>query len=160
MGTEDGGSRMDDAGSELPTDAGPIADGGTVTIDGGSVTTDAGNMPTDAGTITGPSWSAEVYPLISSNCSPCHTERASGALDMSSATAAYADLVDVDAAGPACGSGSRVRVVPGDAAGSLLYQKVAGTHDCGSQMPLAAPALSDGQIATIGDWIDAGASDD
>lgn len=50
-------------------------------------------------------------------------------------------------------------VVPGDAAGSFFYQKIAGTQgDRGSRMPIGS-ALSDEAIALVESWIDNGASE-
>jgi mono/diheme cytochrome c family protein len=47
-------------------------------------------------------------------------------------------------------------VIPGDAEGSLLAQKMLGTHEEGAIMPPSG-RLSDSQIQIILDWIAAGA---
>jgi hypothetical protein len=47
-------------------------------------------------------------------------------------------------------------VVPGDAANSLLAQKILGTHKEGAIMPPSGK-MSDSEIQTIVDWINAGA---
>ena len=49
-------------------------------------------------------------------------------------------------------------VVPGDAASSFLYQKVAGTHaeSTGGQMPLYSAVLSTEKIDQLAAWIDEG----
>jgi hypothetical protein len=49
--------------------------------------------------------------------------------------------------------------VPGDAANSLLIQKLGATPPCGMRMPIGAP-LSDEQMAQITQWIDLGAPND
>jgi hypothetical protein len=158
-GTEDAGPMGQEDAATGPNDGG-MAELDARAPDDGGRSQDTGT-PEDASRGTdAPSWSEEVYPILAGNCEPCHTNRASGALDMSSASSAHSNLVEVDAAGPACGSGSRVRVVPGDASSSLLYQKVSGTQDCGSQMPLVGGPLSESQIQTLGAWIDAGAMND
>ena len=62
---------------------------------------------------------------------------------------------------------SPIRVVPGDAAASLLFNKVdtklAGTNPlCGSPMPLPAGAvpLTAAEVDLISAWITAGAHND
>jgi hypothetical protein len=71
---------------------------------------------------------------------------------MSSQSTAYSNLVGVTAAGPACGASGEMRVVPGNSAMSLLYNKVAGSEDCGSTMPETAQG-----VTLIQSWIDQGA---
>ncbi len=127
--------------------------------------------------------------VIGARCTSCHAPGKSGAtvggLDMSTPAAAYVNLVNVPAmgtgagsAGVTCGSlgisqtadaggdGGPVllRVVPGDSADSLIFEKVndkvLGTNPpCGSAMPLGAtnPALTQAQVNLIGSWISAGA---
>lgn len=91
----------------------------------------------------------------------CHVGTAApGGLDMSTADSAYANLVGVTAAGPACGASNLTRVVPGDSAHSLLYLKVNGTAPCGVRMPDGLPVLSSAAIAQIKTWIDDGAKND
>ena len=97
-----------------------------------------------------------------------------GGLDMSTPAAAYANLVAVPAAGTGTGTsgvtcaslapGGLLRVVPADAAASLIYGKVsaklASTQPvCGSPMPTPATAvpLTQAQVDLIAAWINAGA---
>jgi len=129
----------------------------------------------DAGTL---SFSADIYgPIIEHHCVGCHGPTADGGpgsgiafgkLDMSSADAGYANLVNVAAAGAACelidGSAGPIRVVPGSAASSLLYDKVNGFADappiCGSAMPKSGEIPDGGQaivVAQIQAWINQGA---
>lgn len=116
--------------------------------------------------------------IIDRRCTGCHRAGGSGVtvgmLDMSTPAAAFANLVGVNAqgtgagaSGVTCASAQRVRVVPGDAAGSLLYHKVhsklAGTPaPCGSPMPLPATAtpLTQAEVDLIAAWIAAGAPND
>jgi hypothetical protein len=106
-----------------------------------------------------------------------------GKLDMSTVDAAYPNLVNAPAQGPgipseveagvvACadlpdGSAGSIRVIPGNAAVSLLYLKVHGfppnpAPPCGSAMPLEFGPLPDGgqdELASeIQSWINAGAN--
>jgi hypothetical protein len=97
--------------------------------------------------------------ILEPTCSPCHRPGGEGAFqDFSSQPAAYAALVGVKALGPSCGSSGETRVVPGNAAQSLLFQKVSETSPpCGSPMPLGGPPLQSAQVTLIEDWINAGA---
>jgi hypothetical protein len=116
-------------------------------------------------TVLGPSC-ASVY---------CHyngiTTRYS-ALDMSSQTFAYWNLVDQPAVGPSC-SQMGTRVVPFDPDSSILYLKISQvTPSCGSRMPadpvtllnsgastFSGNPLPDDQQQLVHDWIAAGAQD-
>jgi polyvinyl alcohol dehydrogenase (cytochrome) len=100
--------------------------------------------------------------IVGEGCSAafCHGSSASGNLRMETRDGAYANLVNVAAAGEACaGSGLR-RVDPGDADKSLLYHKVNDpAPPCGGRMPPTGP-LSEESIARIRDWIVNGAPND
>jgi hypothetical protein len=118
--------------------------------------------------------------IIGARCTGCHRPGASGVnvggLDMSTQAKAYANLVGVPAAGTGAGTSGItcasvmppiVRVVPGDSANSLLYNKVnsklTGTlAACGSPMPLPSTGapLRAGQVALIKAWIDNTAPND
>jgi len=92
---------------------------------------------------------------------------------MSTPAAAFANLVGVNAQGVGAGTSGvtcasvmppLVRVTPGDANNSLLFNKVhsklAGTPaPCGSPMPLPATAtpLTQAEVDLISGWITAGA---
>jgi hypothetical protein len=134
--------------------------------------TDAGH---DAPAVDGPTATfTMIYDTIISdtataNCTGCHNEEThSGALDMSTRLLAYANLVGVTAAGPACGASGLKRVNPGDVAASLLYNKVASKAPngpavlCGSPMPHAPNTyiLTPVQLDMIASWINAGAVND
>ena len=143
------------------------------TVATGSVTVTcsaAGPPPTFTGVYTA---------IIERHCTGCHHPGGSGVavgkLDMSSQDVAYADLVGVDAQGTGTGASGvtcasamppRVRVVPGDAAASLLFNKVDSKLTgqsplCGSPMPLGSePALTEDEVSLIAAWIDAGAPND
>jgi hypothetical protein len=77
---------------------------------------------------------------------------------------AYANLL-LSAAGSSCNASGTKRVVPGDAAMSLLVEKVdSATPPCGSQMPEACggagTCLSAAQVQELEDWINQGAKND
>ena len=89
---------------------------------------------------------------------PAGNGGAFGKLDMSSQDTAYANLVDVPAAGSECAGKGR-RVTPSNSATSILYLKISPTDPspCGSKMPLGGVALPQNEIEQIASWINAGA---
>ena len=156
-GPLDAGSRAHDAGST------PVLDASTPHDAGAPPTADAGSRHdagSDAGNAAPSPTFRQVYAIISSNCSPCHTAEALGDLDMSTRALAFQNLVDKGAAGPACAGNGRVRVVPGNAEESLLVHKLEGTQDCGSRMPRGRMALPTASIDLIKAWIEGGAKND
>ena len=73
-----------------------------------------------------------------------------------SAGSAYTQVVGVAAVGS-----SRVRVAPGDVAGSYLVSKLRGDATItGSRMPLGGPYLSSEREQLVVDWIRRGAPND
>ena len=116
--------------------------------------------------------------VISQRCVSCHRPGGGGVnvgmLDMSTQAAAYANLVGVTSAGTGAGTSGVTcmmaalpRVLAGNAAGSLLFNKVnskltATLPPCGSPMPTpaGAPALTQAQVDSIAGWIDGGALND
>jgi hypothetical protein len=84
-------------------------------------------------------------------------------LDMSTEPTAYANLVGVKAKGlGACSLSKWIRVVPGSAQTSLLYEKVESgltrlNPPCGDSMPDNGMTLSQAQVDLIQTWIDEGA---
>jgi hypothetical protein len=112
-----------------------------------------------AATSAAPETFTDVYTtILGPTCSTCHNPSGDKFLDMSTQAAAYTNLVNVKASGPACGASGETRVVPSDAATSLLYQKVSmATPNCGAQMPYGKPAISTDDQEKILNWIDQGA---
>lgn len=78
-----------------------------------------------------------------------------GMLNMSTEAMAYTNLVGVAAMSTQC-MGKGMRVVAGDSAMSILYQKIT-TPTCGLKMPRTGAALTAAQAMTIKTWIDGGA---
>ena len=88
------------------------------------------------------SFSADILPIFKAKCIVCHGKL--GGWDGSNYDAAMS-------------SGDHAPVIlPGDAAGSLLAQKLLGTQTVGEIMPPAGK-LSDDEIQTILQWIESGA---
>ena len=124
---------------------------------------------------------ANVYAnIIGARCTGCHKPGGSGVttggLDMSTQALAYADLVEVPAAGTGAGTSGvtcgslapgLLRVSPGDAPDSLLVNKLSSKlagllAECGSPMPLPATGapVTQAQLDLVTAWINAGALDD
>jgi cytochrome c553 len=118
---------------------------------------------TDAATVT---FTTVYSGILVGSCVTCHSPggvgNSAGALNMSSQTLAYTNLQG-SAAGSSCKGSGLKRVVPGDAAMSLLVQKVeSATPPCGTEMPDACgnSCLSAAQVQEIEDWINEGAKND
>jgi mono/diheme cytochrome c family protein len=100
--------------------------------------------PTAIPTQGPPSFSADVLPILEDKCSLCH-----GSMGGWNSTS-YTKVMT---------SGDHAPVVnPGDPDGSLLVQKLIGTHTQGTIMPPGGK-LADDLIQKIIDWIAAGALD-
>jgi hypothetical protein len=115
---------------------------------------------------TPPTFTQTYTTTITNKCSPCHTTATGdgvvfGHLDMTTQANAYANLVNVPAAGVNC-SGKGTRVVPGNADMSVMYLKVSldDPSPCGNKMPDGLPPLSSDEADGIEAWINAGAKND
>ncbi len=106
----------------------------------GSGGTSPGATPSTSGAT--PSFSADILPILKSKCGACHG--IFGGWDASS----YKTVMESGDHAPV--------VVPGDAANSLLVQKITGTQKEGTLMPPAGK-LSESEIQAIINWINAGA---
>ncbi len=91
-----------------------------------------------------PSFSSTILPIFEVKCNMCHGSL--GGWDGST----YATTLETGDHAPV--------VIPGDPEGSLLGQKLVGTHEQGTIMPPAGK-LSDEEIKVIIDWITDGAQD-
>lgn len=172
---------FDNAASANPTFTCP-ATAGTVTITLAVSPTGPGCTSTQMVDVVcdtlNPTFTNVYANVIGARCTGCHRPGGGGVntgmLDMSTQATAYANLVGVASAGTAggasgitCASIAMTRVSPGNATGSLLYNKVAsklaGTPAaCGSPMPLPATAtpLTQAQVDLIAAWIGGGALND
>ena len=119
---------------------------------------------------TDPAKATSTFGLIQSNifaenCTSCHTSGSSFAvesgLSLDRATA-YRNLVSVASHDATARSDGLMRVLPGDAQKSLLYQKLIlwdpnHVRNYGAPMPLGSQSLTVGQIEFVKNWINAGA---
>lgn len=116
---------------------------------------------TNANTVT---FTTVYSDILSGSCTPCHAPGgvgdSAGKLDMSTKALAYTNL-QKSAAGAVCVASGLTLVVPGDAAMSLLVEKVESNPPCGVRMPYdcgtTTPCLSTAQVQQIVDWINDGA---
>jgi hypothetical protein len=190
-----------DSGATTSAATTTTTSGSATTTTSGSATTTTGTV-TDAGgdadatTSTGPlTLTGDVYPNLLHLCVSCHGFNDAGAagggisaghLDMGDAAVAYEMLVGdgggVIAQGtPAVGGASCAalgtdaglkRVMPGDPAHSLLWNKLASNDGdggsltlsdggpevfCGVPMPLHLGSVGANNIKMVSDWIEAGA---
>ena len=91
----------------------------------------------------------EVRPLLSQRCFACH-----GPDEQSRQRGLRLDIED-GIHGDRAEFGAAV-VIPGDAAGSLLYQRIIESN-ASARMPRGGEALSESEVETIRLWIDQGA---
>jgi len=124
------------------------------------VTVTDGHNPLQTKTVTvpvkTPAYATDVQPIWTTSClSGCHDGSSpAGSLTLV-AGASRAALVGQPMV-HACSDVTRV--VPGDAAGSGLVDKLTGTN-CGTRMPEGSNPLSAGELVTIQSWILRGALD-
>ena len=102
-------------------------------------------------------YGADVQPIFTEHCANCHVD--SGGAPLAGLEldvgVSWFQLVGTSSSQDP----SLTRVIPGDAAQSLLYQKVNCTFPAiGSRMPFERPELSVENQAVIHDWIVLGAS--
>ena len=91
-----------------------------------------------------PSFAKDVAPIFAANCAGCHASNvAMGTLDLDT----FAGIQKGGHSGPV--------IVPGKSGESLLYLRITGAVT--PAMPLNGKKLTDGEIAIIREWIDAGA---
>jgi hypothetical protein len=95
-----------------------------------------------------------IASIFQANCGSCHINGgASGALNLDIENI-LTQMVNV----PSAQNNTLTRLVPGDAANSLLFQKInCDTPSVGARMPFGGDPLSNAQQRIIQDWINAGA---
>lgn len=103
----------------------------------------AAMCPTAHGAV---SYARDVRPILSQHCFKCHgTDQQKGGLRLDQSDPAMAKLE----------SGARA-IVPGDVNASELLRRITSTDE-DEVMPQKSPRLSDGQTATLREWIASGA---
>jgi len=130
-----------------------VANGSTslVVRDNATPTPATATLPiTVYATGSGVSFSQHIQPIFNANCIGCHG--GSGGLYLT-AGQSYSNLVNIQAL---AGCTTEMRVLPGNAASSVLYKRISGAA-CGDQMPRGGNPLSAADIQKIVDWINQGA---
>jgi hypothetical protein len=144
---EEDAARAEDASREARVSADAAEDAG--------LPSDASEPP--LGTFT------RVYQLMRQRCRGCHVPGAAYSLDLSQKQLAYDELVGGPAMGAAefivCSGFGYRRVVPGDPAQSLLWQKLRDVQPCGDQMPPGS-SLDVALANEVEAWIATGAWND
>jgi hypothetical protein len=93
-----------------------------------------------------PDFTRDIQPILAASCYNCHGPKMQMA------------RLRLDAKQTAFEGGQSGKAIkPGDAAGSILYQRIAGAGDQ-ARMPMGGKPLPPDKIALIRDWIDHGAS--
>ncbi len=92
-----------------------------------------------------PDFARDILPVFERSCFACHGPKSQmGGLRLDARAAALK------------GGVSGAPIAAGNAAASILYQRIAGTSDQ-ARMPMGAKPLADTEIALVRDWIDKGA---
>jgi hypothetical protein len=110
-----------------------------------------GGSQASGAAIAHPTW-ADVHVIFAKNCQGCHIGAALAGLNLDTYQAAMK--------GGSTAAGGVVNgpvIKPGNAAGSYLYQAVAGKQTVGARMPLNRAPLPQTDIQTIYNWIQQGA---
>jgi hypothetical protein len=130
----------------------PSAQSGTAPASPAASSGGRGQAPGASGAaIAHPTW-ADVHAIFAKNCQGCHIGAALAGLNLDTYQAAMK--------GGSTAAGGVVNgpvIKPGNAAGSYLYQAVAGKQTVGARMPLNRAPLPQKDIQTIFNWIQQGA---
>lgn len=129
--------------------------------------TPVGDIVAPNQSVISPEFSSIYSQVIATTCGVvgCHQgTNPTGHLDMGTRSAAYANLVGVNAMSDGCIDMGMTRVVEEDADHSLIINKLeghfaGGAMVCGPQMPLGGTPLDQSVIDVIREWIDLGALD-
>ncbi len=95
------------------------------------------------------SFQSEISPIISRNCTECHSNGGIGTQKSGLDVSSYDQLMKGTKFGPV--------VTPGDPLSSSLYRLVAGLADKSIKMPHSKEPLKDTEIKKIEQWIRQGA---
>ena len=98
---------------------------------------------------SGYSYSPAVDAIVNNVCVACHDATGQGNLNSNT----FANIASLTTTSASFGGKF---VIPGNAAGSVLYQKVLGTAASGARMPYGGPYLNPTQVAAIASWINGG----
>ena len=162
--TDDGSDGSSDSGNESGSDDGSNSDidsdGDTTDDSGTGDASESGGVLggsdglTDTGVDVDPAGPTfgDVYRILdadSTHCTACHDDSSPSAeLNLNTEAEAYANLT---------AGGSSAMVIPGDAEGSILYQRL--VDESRPMPPSSYPMIPDSDADLIAAWINAGASE-
>ena len=94
------------------------------------------------------SYATQIQPIFNASCGPCHTNNTTSGVNLANYSATVSSIgvrygIDV--------------VLPGNADGSPLVDKLSDNPDFGARMPLGRGPLSGEEIGLIIAWINQGA---
>ena len=106
-----------------------------------------------------PHWEELYSAIIQPRCVSCHKQDGlCPYLDLTTPSAAYRNLLGVDASSQGLCRGTGRLVVPNQCEASVLYRKLLpGDAPCGNRMPLRDVPLTSEEIDAVCQWIDHGA---
>jgi len=106
---------------------------------------------------------SNLYGLVKAyHCANCHNPSGAAAIgvtmNLTSATNCYNSWVNVSAEVLDCSASATIRVVPGDAADSELWQRLDASSLCAARMPYDGPPyMSQSEVDQFKAWINNGA---
>jgi hypothetical protein len=132
---------------------------GGSTAAGGSGNTPAGGAPAAGGSAQEPPEepapsngdACDGFTVLKTNCSGSSCHGAGGIGDFAETEEAALAFVGVSGSLTCAAAGPLLD--PANPRGSVILQKVNGTADCGGDMPIGRPALSDTDVDCLEDWI-------
>lgn len=115
----------------------------------------SGTMPPTTTPPANVSFANQIQAIFNANCIVCHaTGGIADAIMHLNTGESFAALVNQ----PSVQNANLTRVVPGNSAGSLLFQKISSNSPpVGARMPLGMAPLSQSDIDLITNWINQGA---
>ena len=109
----------------------------------------------DDGTV---SFSAQVLPILNTNCFRCHRDGGQADLAGIELSLVPEDSYDALVGQPSQLDPTLTHVIPGDSEASLLYLIISSdSPPIGTRMPQGEAPLSPSDISLVRDWIDQGA---
>jgi len=112
---------------------------------GGVLIGGCGSSPTEPKV----SFKQDVLPILTENCSSCHTANGEGFQKSGFSTESYDAIMK--------GTNQGKMIVAGDSLSSSLNRMVEGRVDPSIQMPHGGKKLTDEQVKTLKIWVDQGA---
>lgn len=131
----------------VPTTGAPHADDDATTGDDGDLKADARERHPEGSVVEKPEYVAHIKPIFERSCLKCHgAEKRKGGLRLDQKRYAMKG-----------GESGPTAIVPGNAAGSIVYMSCSSAPDDDGVMPPRGKLLALSEIETIKRWLDQGA---